>query len=252
MINKRIIQKLADLIEEAKALDNPAFVERWEKRTKRLLDELVGGHEGTRFLEIKGDTYERLSEEIALLEALTIKLETYDPSDIRQEPKAKHSSFDSRSKAPIQPVWSTDVFVVHGNDKEVKEEVARFLTRIGLNPIILHEQPNNGMTIIEKLEKYSQVPFALVLLTPDDLGGVKGAESSMPRARQNVILELGYFMGALGRQRVCALYADGVELPSDFHGILYVKMDVAGGWKGKLAQEFVEAKLPIKMEGLLG
>ncbi|MCD6153547.1 MAG: nucleotide-binding protein, partial [Syntrophobacterales bacterium] len=109
------------------------------------------------------------------------------------------------------------IFVVHGRNNEIKEAVARFLEKIGLSPIILHEQPNSGRTIIEKFEQYSNdISYAVVLLTSDDIGGIKDKNPKLqPRARQNVILELGYFMGRLGRSRVCALYDKGVELPSD-------------------------------------
>jgi predicted nucleotide-binding protein len=99
------------------------------------------------------------------------------------------------------------VFIVHGHASEAKESLARFLERVGLEPIILHEQPNSGRTIIEKFEVYADVGFAVVLLTPDDVGAPKDAPTELkPRARQNVIAELGYFYGKLSRHRVCALY----------------------------------------------
>jgi len=149
---------------------------------------------------------------------------------------------------------SRRVFIVHGHDNEAKEGVARFLEKLDLHPIILHEQPSEGQTVIEKFEKYSgDIAFAVVLLTSDDMGADSTApENLKPRARQNVVLELGYFMGRLGRTRVCALCKGAVELPSDYHGILYIEMDETGAWKTKLAQEFVQANLPIVLSGLLG
>lgn len=145
-----------------------------------------------------------------------------------------------------------NVFIVHGRDNEAKEIVARFIQKLDLNPIILHEKPNSGKTIIEKFERFSDVAYAVVLLTPDDLGSLNDTKKkSSSRARQNVILELGYFMGKLGRNNVCALIKNNVELPSDYHGILYVDFDSKGAWKTKLAQEFVQAKMEIKLEGLL-
>lgn len=119
--------------------------------------------------------------------------------------------------------------------------------------MILHEQPNQGRTIIEKFEvSSSDVAFAVVLLTPDDVGGIKEDPPNLQlRARQNVILELGYFLGRLGRTRVCALHRGGVELPSDYQGVLYIEFDSAGAWRAKLAQEFVEAKLTINLQGLI-
>jgi predicted nucleotide-binding protein len=146
-----------------------------------------------------------------------------------------------------------EVFVVHGHDGEAKESVARFLEKLGLVPIILHEQPSQGRTVIEKFEISSKnVAFAVVLLTPDDVGGTTDEATDLrPRARQNVILELGYFMGRLGRTRVCALYKGGVELPSDFQGVVYIEFDPAGAWRTKLAQELLGAKITIKLEGLI-
>jgi predicted nucleotide-binding protein len=144
------------------------------------------------------------------------------------------------------------VFVVHGHDSEAKETVARFIQKIGLKPIILHEQPSSGLTIIEKLESYSNVGFAAVLLTPDDIGGMAQKPSELQaRARQNVILELGYFIGKLSRNRICALYKQGVEIPSDFGSIVYIELDEKGAWRTKLAQEFVHAGMPIEIEKLL-
>ena len=108
--------------------------------------------------------------------------------------------------API--LNSRKVFIVHGHDNEAKERVARFLEKLGLEPIILHEKASSGRTIIEKFETYSgDIAFAVVLLTPDDVGcAALSRENQKPRARQNVILELGYFLGRLGRVRICALY----------------------------------------------
>jgi len=101
------------------------------------------------------------------------------------------------------------------------------------------------MTVIEKIEKYSDVDFAVVLLTPDDIGGKKGDADLQPRARQNVILELGYFISKLSRANVCALKKGDVETPSDFAGVVYTPMDEAGGWKLTLARELKAAGISI-------
>ena len=143
---------------------------------------------------------------------------------------------------------SRRVFLVHGHDEAAKQSVARFLEQLRLEPIVLGEQPNEGRTIIEKFEHHADVAYAVVLLTPDDRAfGEAGTGEHRPRARQNVILELGYFIGRLSRTNVCALYKGSVELPSDLHGVLYVPMDDGDGWKLKLAKEMKAAKLDVDM-----
>ena len=119
------------------------------------------------------------------------------------------------SPDPQQNNAAKKVFIVHGRDEAAKEKVARFLEKLGVECIILHEQPGQNDTIIQKLEKYAaQVGFAIVLMTADDVGAKKEEKDNpKPRARQNVILELGFFMGRLGRDRVCSLLEEGVDKP---------------------------------------
>ena len=129
------------------------------------------------------------------------------------------------------------VFIVHGHDEAPREMVARFIAKLGLDPVILHEQANRGMTVPEKLDTFGDVGYAVVLLTPDDVGRKKAESRDSPRARQNVILELGYFVGRLGRERVTALLKDDVEIPSDYLGVVYARFDEGGGWRLDLARE---------------
>jgi predicted nucleotide-binding protein len=142
--------------------------------------------------------------------------------------------------APVSVPLGPKVFIVHGHAGEPREAVARFLERIGLQPIILHEQANQGRTVIEKFEAHADVGFAIVLLTPDDMGGPVGGAQQL-RARQNVVLELGYFIGRLTRARVGALKAGDLELPSDILGIVWTPFDAAGAWKIALAKELQTA-----------
>ena len=128
------------------------------------------------------------------------------------------------------------VFIVHGHDS-LKAEVELFLTKLGLEPIILHKQANMGKTIIEKIEKNTDVGFGIVLYTPDDEGRVKGNSELSSRARQNVVFEHGYLIGKLGRDRVCALVVDNVEKPGDIDGIVYVNVDDNGYWKVAVAKD---------------
>ena len=141
---------------------------------------------------------------------------------------------------------SNKVFIVHGHNNEIKEEVARLMAALGLQPIILHEQPNKGRTLIEKFTDYADVGFAIILLTNDDLGAAKEEKDNMrPRARQNVVMELGYFLGKLGRDRVCPLYESKVDLPSDYVGIVYIPLDSSGKWKLDLVKELKAAGFSV-------
>ena len=116
----------------------------------------------------------------------------------------------------------------------------------------IRDRANRGQTIIEKFEEHSAVSFAVVLLTPDDVGATKAeATSPRPRARQNVVFELGFFIGKLGRQNVCALYKSGVEIPSDYQGVIYIPMDSEGAWQSKLAREMRAAGLPVDLNRVL-
>jgi predicted nucleotide-binding protein len=164
----------------------------------------------------------------------------------------------------IDKPLSKNVFIVHGTDHASLKELKTLLEGVGLNPIILHDQPSKGKTLIEKLEEYSKnVGFAFIILTPDDVGiGSPEAEQMFfeitgkknmtqeeimkffttnrqgvvtlitktfglfkQRARQNVVLEFGYFIGKLGRVRVCCLHKGTIELPSDMGGICFVRFE---------------------------
>lgn len=120
------------------------------------------------------------------------------------------------------------VFIVHGHDDAAKASLESFLREIGLDPIVLHKQADEGLTVIEKFEKHSDVGYAFILLTPDEIAylntGDNGADADIKkerRARPNVIFEFGYFVGKLGRSRVCCLHTGGVSLPSDVNGMIY-------------------------------
>jgi len=141
------------------------------------------------------------------------------------------------------------VFIVHGRDNEVKQEVSRFIESLGLVAIILHEQASSGMTIIEKIEHYSnEADFAIILYTPCDLG--RGShESKSParnRARQNVVFEHGYLMAKLGRENICPLVKGYIETPNDISGVVYVDLDTPGAWKLEVIKELKVCGYTIK------
>ncbi|HMO45384.1 MAG TPA: nucleotide-binding protein [Rubrivivax sp.] len=140
-----------------------------------------------------------------------------------------------------------EVFIVHGHDHEAMHSVARLLQQLQLTPVILAEQSGGSRTVIEKLERHAAAAFAVVLLTPDDAGRAAGTADEQPRARQNVIFELGFFAGRLGRNRVCALVKGQVEIPSDWHGVLQHSLDAGNGWQLDLARELRAAGFEIDL-----
>lgn len=167
-----------------------------------------------------------------------------DALEFGQPQKSIARMGNHQSTSPVTPNSvarnKRKVFIVHGRDNDAKQEVSRFIERLGLEAIILHEQASSGMTIIEKIEHYSNdADFALVLYTPCDLGR-GNHESNIPpknRARQNVVFEHGYFMAKLGRENVCALVKGDIEAPNDISGVVYVNLDSSGAWKSEVVKE---------------
>lgn len=151
------------------------------------------------------------------------------------------SKFGLTESTIINSKITSSVFLVHGHNEEMKQSSARFIEKIGLKPIILHEQPNRGRTIIEKFSYYSDVSFAIILLSADDIAFSKNdnVENAKLRARQNVILELGFFLGKIGRENVVVIHEEvsNLEIPSDYQGVIYVPYDKNGNWKLSIAKE---------------
>lgn len=244
-----IVKHLNALLKEADTPERDVDVERWASKVSSFLKAAGDPQEVNDFNNIVANNpWDAHALRIGYLQGLVAKLE------MNATPISKASDQDHDRSANLRTSDSGKVFVVHGHDNELKEVTARFLERLGLQAIVLHEQPNSGRTIIEKFEVFSSdIVFAVVLLSPDDVGAPATEPKAIKlRARQNVILELGYFIGRLGRTKVCALHKGGVELPSDYQGVVYIEVDSAGAWKAKLAQELVQAKLSIDLTALLG
>lgn len=151
----------------------------------------------------------------------------------------------------INKIDNNRVFVVYGHDEGAKQTVARFLEQCGFVAVILHEQADGGKTIIEKIEQYADVIFAIILYTPCDIGRDKNEKRGVPRARQNVVFEHGYLIGKLGRERVCALVKQGVQTPGDIAGVIYKAMDSAGAWKTEILREMKSAGIAVDADKLL-
>jgi predicted nucleotide-binding protein len=152
-----------------------------------------------------------------------------------------------------RPAAAAKVFLVHGHDKAAIHEIARFLEKAHLEVVVLQERPNTGSTVIEKLFDHADVSFAVVLMTADDVGqpAAGRAAGQRLRARQNVVLELGFFLGKLGRRRVTVLHRPGVEIPSDYSGVLFIPLDEAGAWRLLLARELKIAGLAVDLNAIV-
>ena len=204
----------------------------FKKRVVNIVNEMLSGHSPAISLAKKGadkrtrgyrpDSFE--FAKVNLLEALRI-LESTVKDDFYNELKQIKS--ESSSSA-----YSNKVFVVHGHDEKLKIDVERFLYEIGLTPVVLHREADEGATIIEKFEKHSDVGYAFILLSPDEIcytvdqiGIPEENRQSENRARPNVIFEFGYFVGKLGRKRVCCLHKGDVIVPSDLNGLIYKKVE---------------------------
>ena len=217
-----------------------------------------------------------VGKHISRLDGICEQLELYgEPSTISQR------SFSNTEVSEFPAVrLGNEVFIVHGRDDGAKDAVALFIRDLGFKEIILDKKPNSGLraclkslnaslreailgknalrpnnrlTIIEKFEKHaSNTDFAIALLTPDDVGALReGADNELKsRARQNAILELGYFMGKLGRKKVCLIIKGKLENPSDLDGVLHVPMGNSDDWRMKVAKEMKQAGLPVDMNKL--
>ncbi|RBQ28399.1 TIR domain-containing protein [Aliarcobacter vitoriensis] len=263
------LEKLNSLIQELKKLPQYQFngnnneFNKWLRKSKRYIEQIFENINGqsTDFIdiqfeyktngylipEVKNEVFfnhhmkQRLNAE-GLIESFIEEVEEWDDDVIE----------DNKPKQIINTSNSNKVFIVHGHDNGAKQEVARFLEKLGLEPIILHEQASSQKTIIEKIESYAgEVGFGVVLYTACDIGG-KDKDNLQSRARQNVVFEHGYLIGLLGRDKVCPLVKGSIETPGDISGVVYTHMDNNGSWHLPLAKELRTAGYTIDLNLLVG
>ena len=251
---KRAVQRLEDLRSQGMLIDPKDGLSRQLKKWTESVDSAfihIFGEESRQHLRLPGGytitpsgISDYLDTMVSLVDSNLEELEAFwDDDEIIESALTEKTQTSSQiSYVSNGEKFEKKVFVVHGHDEASRESVARFLENLGFEAIILHEQSDSGRTIIEKIEDHSGVSFAVVLMTPDDLGAVKTETQELkPRARQNVIFELGFFVGRLGRKNVCALKSPEVETPSDYEGVVYTKLDASEGWKLKLIRELKSA-----------
>ena len=288
-IAKEQRDKALAILQEKKYIDIIA----WYISTGNLLGELLGQDntytKGFRAAKIPNENIKDISEterELTVVASFGITALNALIDDF--EVKIKHHivSTPVPSIKAEQIIDNRKIFIVHGHDSKIKDEVTEYLLSLGLNPIVLQDQPNLGKTIIEKLEYYvNQTSFAIIIFTKDDFGvskidfnmntikqgieymnshgliaevrgdlrnlingdidysiivGITDLAEEMvkhikPRARQNVIFELGITFGILHRTNVRVIYEEGVEIPTDILGYAYTALD--DKWKQNLEKE---------------
>ncbi len=262
------LQKALEKVPQLRKLStsDPVF-RRWRRYTEKAIAKAYGEEDAAvkEFTEIsfspphpldyafaealRGSGVPRLSNQEALAIGLSkasdlLKLMVAEIGDFWDEgDQVKHSSGPKKEGQ----IDSKKIFLVHGRDDGPKHEVARFVEELDLVPVILDEQADRGRTIIAKFEEEAEkVGYAVVLLTPDDEARLRNSGNEFRlRARQNVIFELGFFAGKLGRRRVCAVIKGDLEKPSDYDGVVYIRFDKTDGWKLKLLRELKAAGFDV-------
>lgn len=256
------IEKLisnAEKLKQSNANTNAPQFKAWKNETLCFLERKFGkdspelkGFEDIKFYSMYGCVYP------GTLKNDPIKVKDYFTKGLDTAIlylKSYQSDISSAEKEEIFPTQSTanmkSIFIVHGRNDGVKAQVSNLLLKVGLKPIILHEQANQGKTIIEKFETNANVSAAIVLFTDDDLGKYKDDENLESRARQNVIFEAGYFIGKLGRNKTIILNSPNIKIPSDLQGYVYIELDNKERWHFDLAKELKSIGFNVDLNKLL-
>ena len=244
---KGIILEIDELIAAKSPSSTPKF-NAWESKARRFVAKKYG-EKSMEFKDFNGiyfssgsfdydDQVEDCREGLETAKALLITfLEEMEEEDVVNNSDLTKNGF-----------CSAKIFIVHGHDGELQQSVARIIEKQEIKPIILFEQANQGRTIIEKFEDNSDVGGAICLFTADDLGRAKAQSNDQSRARQNVVLETGYFMGKLGRDHVVLLADKGIEMPSDLSGVVYTD---TGNWQFALLKELAAMGYKVDLNKLL-
>lgn len=200
--------------------------------------------DGYNFWKNKGEKVNAYLESLIL----DIKNDEIDLTIKKTVPETK--TYPTMREKTIKTQKNNKVFIVHGHDGEVKSRTARFIEKLGFEAVILHEQASRGKTIIEKIETYTDVGFAIVLYTPDDTGNdIESAGNGQYnlRARQNVVFEHGYLIAKIGRENVVPLVTDNIELPNDISGVVYVSDST---WEVEIAKEMKQSGYDVDFNKL--
>ena len=249
---KNITDEIDVLIKNRVASSDAEF-EAWHTTAERFLIKLFGKNslehnkfKNTSFsLMVWTSATTRLDAVKACMEDLKVTKAVF--LTYLQEMEEETDTVVVQKDSAVIPTYDK-LFIVHGHDGELKQAVARIIEKQGIEAIILSEQANKGRTIIEKFEDYSDVGGAICLFTADDYGRAKKDTTDSTRARQNVVLETGYFMGKLGRDHVVLLADKGIEMPSDLSGVVYTD---TMSWQFDLLKELNAMGYKVDLNKLL-
>ncbi|KQV38867.1 hypothetical protein ASC93_20065 [Massilia sp. Root335] len=258
---KRLTGEVAQAFQSRGATYGRERFSAWRRRFAKFLDEHFPGESSVlnaklthyvlsaHFGESDEQQFWRVDGDIVLSYIDSLKLDI-------EHGEYEAATATARSKKSVKGAkmqkskGQTKVFIVHGHDELTKIKTARFVESLGFEAIILHEQVSNNKTIIEKIETYTDVDFAIVLYTPDDKGEANAAVADgklKSRARQNVVFEHGYLMGRLGRDCVVPLVNGDIELPGDISGMVYV---TDANWEITVAREMKSVGLDVDFNKL--
>ena len=226
---------------------------KWREYNIDLLSYSFNISENKYVLEYKDKVRERFLSDMVEESKKDIKNQITCLESIIERLDLVPTKEESKTNSEMKAINTNKIFIVHGHNETIKEKVARLLEKLNLEPIILHEQVDNGNTIIEKFEQHSNsVNFAIILLTADDEGKANKEDNYKPRARQNVIFEMGYFYGKLGRNKVFLLKENNeVENPSDLLGIIYTTYDEKGAWRFDLVKQLRELGYNVSADNII-
>lgn len=243
---KTNVELIKELIEQAELLQNKGNLDFLQRRivmiTKKVFGDASQYIEQINIIRFTPIYTTSTNRELQMSEAFSKgKTKLLNLLNVMLEDLEINPQLPVKVSTPVDWSQNRNIFIVHGHNNEMKLEVANILTRLDFDPIILHEQASKGKGVLEKFIESSEVGFAIVLLSGDDYGYAKNDTDSEKklRARQNVILELGYFIGKLGRERVLALNdkTSNLEIPSDFVGVMYTTYESNGNWQTELIKE---------------
>lgn len=233
---KGIVDEIDNLISHQVKSSNPEFA-AWHTKTQRFLIKKYGEnsleHQKFKCTHFSSGFINSNTPDWKFVDACRKGLLTTKAVFVTYLEEMEEIITPATEKIQTTPTFAK-IFIVHGHDGELKQSVARLIEKQEIKAIILSEQANQGRTIIEKFEDYSDVDGAICLFTSDDIGRAKKDSADKPRARQNVVLETGYFMGKLGRNHVVILADNGIEMPSDLSGVVYTNTD---NWQIDLLKE---------------